>query len=73
MVADVDDTRPPRAYGLLVLVSLAILVSLLAVLCTLHHTSRLEEELHGQLELGGEATEPSQSSLGFGLVREDVP
>jgi hypothetical protein len=83
MAADTDRANPrnvgrdrsreeawsTRAHGLFVLASLAILVGLLAFLCTLHRTSRLEERLQRRLDHGEEVTEPSPSSR----AREGVP
>jgi sensor c-di-GMP phosphodiesterase-like protein len=55
---------PALAYELLVFLSLAILVSLLAVLCELYHASRLQEKLHGQLNHRPEVAEPRQIQKG---------
>jgi len=53
---------PAHAYELVVFLSLAILIILLAVLCELYHASRSQEKLHGRLDHRPEVAEPSPFS-----------
>ena len=53
---------PAHAYELVVFLSLAILITLLAVLCELYHASRMPEKLHGQLDHRPDVAEASPFS-----------